>query len=525
MSRSGSLSGDHLGATGWGSGPAKIVAMPGSVCRRSISRRSRLPLVFALVALLGACNSVSTDDAEPTDSTAASDSETASAFGSAETVTCGPVQLGLTDVEGAEGRLSDAAGEAFATVGVLVGAPERWSVVPADDEVTVIVDREPLDADSSAYWIRIAQPAIGSSFDGVCVFGVADQSSSTGRAPEAPGECSVVADSFAITTLWSGADQEGGVAVLRDGVDLIVSPVAAASAGLTDVLADRRVEHGESAVPDVSQSDPSDGLDGGSGGHADRTAAAGTSHTYEVQGVGPGGARSDAITCGAAELAAAVGEVACSVSADDFGWPVVRWESVESIQVIVLRDGVALESDAVDFASPHVDRTVPNGAEVQYSIRISGGAQIPCGSATVATEPTGSADLQQIATDNVESYSGPFEYVTVSPICDGCDAAPVEIYLVPDLVDIARHEVEIAWIDGSPTSETGPWLIDPLFVAHELLEAEAAGSEVTYAIDAETGLITRWTIDGRGAELLCFEIDTRPIEMRTDRCGRSNVLN
>lgn len=474
------------------------------------------PVVVAFVLLLASCSSPSDENGSETadEGSETNPSEGDSATDSEVGTPCGPLRLEEADVASASGRLTDAVNLAFQEAGLAIGAPEQWSIVSETGAQVAIVDPDPLSEAGSAYWVRIVDGGL-IAFDGVCEFGEGSGTTS----PDAPTSCSAVADGFAITTVWEAADPTAPVAVLRDGVEIHLSPATAISVETNELLNARKAEHGEPTA-DVPADDPLEV----EVGFADLTAEADKTHQYSVQAVGTDGNRSDLIDCGEATLDASDVEVSCSVEVDGFGWPVIRWQTTGAVRVVVNRDGAALEPDAVTFSSPHTDQSAPANQALVYTLVVPGRDAIECGQVTLDELPSGSSELQAVATDNANTYQGPFQYVTLEPICETCEKQTVELYLVPDPGSPARHVVETVWVDGVESSFPGPWLVDPLLVANLLLEAEENGQEIAYEVDPATGIITQWTVAGEGAVLLCIEVDTAPIDLRDDRCGGTNLL-
>lgn len=477
------------------------------------------PLLLAIALLAASCSSSDENGGDAGSSDESNDSDSSGGqtetAGSESGVPCGPLRLEEQDVAGATGRLTDAVNLSFQRAGLSIGAPEQWSVVREAGAQVAIADPDPLAEGGSVYWVRIVDGGL-IAFDGVCDFDVSNGPVS----PDAPTSCSVVSDGFALTTVWEAGDPSAPVAVLRDGVEIHLAAPTAVGAETNELLNARKAEHGE---PTTDK--PADDALAVEGGFADLTAEANQTHEYSVQSVGADGNRSDPIDCGEGMLDASGVEVSCSVEVDEFGWPVVRWQATGAVRVVVNRDGSALEPDAVTFSSPHTDRSAPADQQLAYTLTLPGSDTIECGQVTLDELPIGSSDLQAAATDNANNYQGPFQYVTFEPICATCENQTVELYLVPDPGSPARHVVETVWVDGVETTFPGPWLVDPLLVASLLLEAEENGQPTDYSIDPATGIIEQWTIGGEGAMLLCLEVDTRPIEMRDDRCGRSNLLS
>lgn len=116
----------------------------------------------------------------------------------------------------------------------------------------------------------------------------------------------------------------------------------------------------------------------------------------------------------------------------------------------------------------------------------------------------------------------PFMYVTAEQDCDGC-AEAVSLYYVPGPVQASVLVLGGAFVDGDEVdlSEVDPSLVagDPRLVAEQL----AAATDVAYSIDPVSGLVTGWTIGGDSVTLRCLQVDTRPIELRSEVCRDSLI--
>lgn len=118
----------------------------------------------------------------------------------------------------------------------------------------------------------------------------------------------------------------------------------------------------------------------------------------------------------------------------------------------------------------------------------------------------------------------PFMYVTAEQDCDGC-AERVSLYYVPGPVRASVLVLDRAFVDGGEVDlgEVDPTLIeDPRLVAEQLVAA-AASTDVAYSIDPVSGLITRWTVGGDTVTLRCLQVDTRPIDLRSEVCRDSLI--
>lgn len=183
--------------------------------------------VVCCLLLLGACSSVSDGDADAvggsTEDQAAEDGASidqqvdAGEFEGGG-VSCGPVVISAEAIEAAEGRVQDGTVLAFSAVGLPLVAEELWSEVPttgvvsADPSAVVVVDPDPI-GQSATYWVRVAQPSQGTSFDGLCSF---ETPTEVADSAVAPTDCSIVADGISVTVVWSGADPASAIVVSRD---------------------------------------------------------------------------------------------------------------------------------------------------------------------------------------------------------------------------------------------------------------------------------------------------------------------
>lgn len=141
--------------------------------------------------------------------------------------------------------------------------------------------------------------------------------------------------------------------------------------------------------------------------------------------------------------------------------------------------------------------------------------------------PIASGDLAAaLAAGQDIQFSLPFLYLTVDQSCDGC-AETVSLYYVPGPIKASILALESAFVDGSevPLSEVDPILQegDPRLVAELLAEAETSGSLDSYSIDPISGLVTSWIVDGDEVTLRCLQVDTRPIELRSELCRDSLI--
>lgn len=150
------------------------------------------------------------------------------------------------------------------------------------------------------------------------------------------------------------------------------------------------------------------------------------------------------------------------------------------------------------------------------------------GAATETTMPTDvdidDAELAAaFAASTGDRFSLPFMYITADQDCDGC-AQTISLYYVPSEAKPSILTLQTAYVDGVAQADfaaVDPVLssIDPRRVA-ELIGASAGSS---YGIDPVSGAVTSWTIDGNSVSLRCLQVDTRPVDMRTELCENSII--
>ncbi len=146
---------------------------------------------------------------------------------------------------------------------------------------------------------------------------------------------------------------------------------------------------------------------------------------------------------------------------------------------------------------------------------------------TTTDSAIGSADLAAaLAAGQDIQFSLPFLYLTVDQSCSGC-AETVSLYYVPGAVTPSILSLETAFVDGSevPLTEVDPILQegDPRLVAELLADADAQGTLDSFSIDPVSGLVTSWVVDGNEITLRCLQVDTRPLELRSEVCRDSLI--
>ncbi len=173
-----------------------------------------------------------------------------------------------------------------------------------------------------------------------------------------------------------------------------------------------------------------------------------------------------------------------------------------------------------DYAAPVDPRA--------YSLRVDGGGadavEVACGEAgisgqapaqpgtTVPAAPIG-GDLGRAEEVFENAAVSPFAYLRIVAICPGCPSGPIDLQMSPSSGGGVSHlfDPPLSQQAGSPA--TGA-IVNPFEIHQVLQAAEDAGQDVSYTLDPLSGLPTQWTIDGVGGQILCFEVDTAPPDLR-----------
>lgn len=190
--------------------------------------------------------------------------------------------------------------------------------------------------------------------------------------------------------------------------------------------------------------------------------------------------------------------------------------------------GGAIEQPVVTgFVNGFSDYAAPADPRA-YALRIDGGGvdavEVDCGEAgisgevaaqtstTVPAAPIG-GDLGRAEEVFENAAVSPFAYLRVVAICPGCPSAPIDLQMSPSSGGGVSHlfDPPLSQQAGSPA--TGA-IVNPFEIHQVLQAAEADGKDVTYVLDPLSGLPTQWTIDGVGGQILCFEVDTAPPDLR-----------
>lgn len=232
----------------------------------------------------------------------------------------------------------------------------------------------------------------------------------------------------------------------------------------------------------------------------------------------------------------------------------VQWSPLEAgFTVAVFRDDQLLHTseatgilDAPSITSAAAQRLATRGApsveppiwgggfsdlaaptDGSYRVEISGGVGerlvVPCSSGGSVGDDVaagaGGGTITQAQGRFAESAVLPYVYMTVAPICPGC-SGEVDLQLSPE----GQARVFVPPL-AEQTDPSQAGLVDPFVIHRLLLDAEAAGKDVTYSFDPVTGVPVEWTIDGEGARILCLEVDTAPPDLRvTDGCSTDRDL-
>lgn len=134
-----------------------------------------------------------------------------------------------------------------------------------------------------------------------------------------------------------------------------------------------------------------------------------------------------------------------------------------------------------------------------------------------------SAELADaLAVGTSDSFSLPFMYVTVEQDCDGC-APNMSLYYVPGEEKASILMLETAYIDGVAQSDFSA--VDPVLQAGDprRVAEQLTGTDATFGIDARSGAISSWSLNGNSVTMRCLQVDTRPVDMRTELCENSLI--
>ncbi len=212
------------------------------------------------------------------------------------------------------------------------------------------------------------------------------------------------------------------------------------------------------------------------------------------------------ISCGSGRMITVADvDITCSVDLVD-GVPRIAAVGVDGLSTIRRQEAELTFPPgmvALDFAAPR-------GELISYSIEVlvSGSSvTADCGSVDVPTVLDVGAALA--LTREVAAYpAGPYVYWEYAFICPGCDTAlQTTVFFITDAPPV---------VDRQP--EGHPGLLSPFTVRDYLIEAVAAGSEVSVEF-LDYGRIGTWEVDGVGIRTSCLIADTLPPELGATYCN------
>ena len=189
-------------------------------------------------------------------------------------------------------------------------------------------------------------------------------------------------------------------------------------------------------------------------------------------------------------------------------------DSAESDDVALEGETDAMgEDDAMD--EDGVDTTTPAPADDQAVDETTA-----AGSTVNSAGPADLAGALEAGTS--DRFGLPFMYLTVDQDCDGC-AETMSLYYVPGEEKASILMLSGAYIDGVAQSDFSA--VDPVLQAGDprRVAEQLTGTDATYGIDRVSGAITSWTLEGNTVTLRCLQVDTRPVDMRTELCENSLI--
>jgi len=202
--------------------------------------------------------------------------------------------------------------------------------------------------------------------------------------------------------------------------------------------------------------------------------------------------------------------------------------SAESTETTVDRAEV---DDEPDSDSTSTDTTTPLEEETD-AMGEDGGEDEQAPSSTIAGDEAvpgttlpalGSTELAAaLAASTGDAFSLPFMYLTVEQDCADC-ADTMSLYYVPSEAKPSILTLAGAFVDGVQQPDFSAVAEslrngDPRWIAEQL-----EGADATFGVDPRSGAITTWTLPGESVTIRCLQVDTRPIDMRTELCENSVV--
>lgn len=160
--------------------------------------------------------------------------------------------------------------------------------------------------------------------------------------------------------------------------------------------------------------------------------------------------------------------------------------------------------------------------DVDGTIEAPDGEEVADGG-TVADSALSSAELvAAFEAGTSDRFALPFMYLTVDQDCDGC-AETMSLYYVPGEEKASILTLAGAYIDGVAQSDFSA--VDPILEAGDprRVAEQLSDTDATFGVDPVSGAITSWTLAGNTVTVRCLQVDTRPIDMRTELCENSII--
>lgn len=227
-------------------------------------------------------------------------------------------------------------------------------------------------------------------------------------------------------------------------------------------------------------------------------------------------------------MAFVFGAAACSGSADvEAEDAAADAEAVENDETQVA-DDVDASSDAGDDAGDDV--TIDSETDAMGEDDAMADDDVATTVTTTGADSAGTTasalESQELtaafAAGTGDRFSLPFMYLTVDQDCEGC-AETMSLYYVPGQEKASILTLAGAYIDGVAQSDFSA--VDPVLQAGDprRVAEQLSGTDATYGIDTVSGAITSWSLDGNSVTVRCLQVDTRPIDMRTELCENSII--
>lgn len=192
-------------------------------------------------------------------------------------------------------------------------------------------------------------------------------------------------------------------------------------------------------------------------------------------------------------------------------------ESEESVADESADDPDEVAAEAEDDAMGEDD------AMVDDEVETTAPANDDSSGTSSAASDLGSAELTAaFEASTGDRFSLPFMYLTVDQDCSGC-AETMSLYYVPSEAKASILTLSAAYIDGVVQSDFSA--VDPSLVAGDprRIAEQLTGTDAEFGVDTVSGAVTSWTLDGNSVTLRCVQVDTRPVDMRTEICENSII--